>query len=105
MLCFVQTSVAVLEATDIHELYSKAVDKIMESMALFQMQGSNWGFKAMQRLEINTVVYMPLKGKLYIPLPPVLVNKEAIINLKNKGNKCFKACDASVESDKSYSTE
>ena len=74
----------ILEATDVAELYRNAVDKIMESMASFQMRGSNWRFKRVVKLEINIVAYKPLRGNSYIPLPKALRNKKAIINMKNE---------------------
>ena len=33
---------------------------------------------------------MPLGGSSYIPLPPVLAAKKAMINLKNEDAECFK---------------
>ena len=39
-------------------------------------------------------IYKPLKGSSYIPLPPVLANKKAIINMKNEDDQCFKWCVA-----------
>jgi len=33
--------------------------------------------------------YKPIRGKSYIELPKVLADKKAIINIKNKDNKCF----------------
>jgi len=82
----------ILDATDVTELYKNASDKIMESMAAFQMRGSNWRFRMVIKLDINTVVYQPLRGNSYIPLPDKLAKKEAIINMKNKDNECFKWC-------------
>jgi len=61
-------------------------------MACFQMKGSNWRFKTIEKLNINTVVYKPLRGNSYIHLPKVLADKKAIINMKNKDNECFKWC-------------
>jgi len=66
---FVSKTVVNLDATDVGELYDNAVDKIEESMASLQMRGSNWRFKTIEKLNINTVVYKPLKGSSYIPLP------------------------------------
>ena len=60
---FVSRNEVVLEGTDVNELYTRASDKMLESMATFQMRGSNWRFKAVHKLEINTVAYTPLKGK------------------------------------------
>ena len=78
-----------LEGTDVDDLYDAMTDRVLESMATFQMRGSNWTFKSIICLEIHTVAYEPLKGNCYIPLPLKLVQKKAIINMKNEDNKCF----------------
>src|ERR1043165_517885 len=80
----------ILDSTDVNEIYNKAKDKIMETMASFQMRGSNWRFRAVVKLDINTVIYKPLKGSSYIKLPEELASKKAIINLKNNDDECFK---------------
>ena len=74
------------------ELYENAVDKIKDSIAMFQMPGSNWRFRRVVRLDINTVVYRPLRGKSYIDLPTSIKRKGAIINMKNEDDQCFKWC-------------
>ena len=78
-----------LEGTDVHDLYNTMADRVLEAMATFQRDGSNWTFKSIICLEIHTVVYEPLKGNSYIPLPPKLAQKKAIINMKNEDEKCF----------------
>ena len=60
---FAPKTEVVLESTDIDELYDYAIDKIMKALDAFQMRGSNWRFKLVQKLEINTVVYKPHRGK------------------------------------------
>src|SRR5688572_23095051 len=82
----------VLDSTDVGKIYNKAKDKITETMASFQMRGNNWRFRAVVKLDINTVIYKPLKGSSYIPLPEYLASKKAIINLKNDDDECFKWC-------------
>src|SRR5688572_24941069 len=82
----------ILEATDVSKIYSSAVDKIKESMASYQMQGSNWRFRVVLKLDIDTVEYKPLKGSSYIQLLEYLANKKAIINPKNNDDECFKWC-------------
>ena len=79
-----------LEGTDVNELYDTMIDKVMENIANFQMQGSNWIFKSIIALEIHTVAYEPLRGSSYIPLPRELATKKAIINLKNQDDECFR---------------
>ena len=78
-----------LEGTDVDDLYNTMVDLVLETMAKYQRDGSNWTFKSIICLEMHTVVYEPLKGNSYIPLPPKLAQKKAIINMKNEDNKCF----------------
>ena len=63
---FVSKTEVVLEGTDVGELCNKASDKILESIAKFQMMGSNWRLKSVSRLEINTTAYKPLEGKSHI---------------------------------------
>ena len=43
----------------------------------------------MYKLEIHIVEYNPTKGSSYIPLPDWISNKKAIVNIKNKDEKCF----------------
>src|SRR6218665_3123226 len=89
---FVSKTEVILDATDINEIYSNAISRIPETMANFQMRGSNWRFMALVKLDVDTVTYKPLKGSSYISLPVELVNKKAIINMKNDDNECFKWC-------------
>ena len=78
-----------LEGTDVDDMYDAMTDRVLESMATFQMRGSNWTFKSIISLEIHTVAYEPLSGNSYIPLPLELAQKKAIINMKNEDDKCF----------------
>lgn len=87
---FVSKTETVLAGTDVNVLYKNATDKCIKSMANFQRRGSGWRFKSVVKLDVNTVLYKPLKGSSYIPLPPVLAKREAIINMKNKDDQCFK---------------
>ena len=65
------------------------IDEIMEKLANFLQNGSQWHFKELISLDIYTVDYKPLKGSSYIPLPDFWMRKKAIINMENKDNKCF----------------
>ena len=62
----------------------------MENISTFQNSGSGWVFKSIVSLEIHTVKYQPLGGSSYIPLPEYLAKKQALINLKNDDQQCFK---------------
>jgi len=79
-----------LEGTDVNEMYNDVVNKMMESVTTFKICGSNWRFRSVVRIEIIIIAYRPLRGNSYIPLPKKLAAKNAIINLKNEGDQCFK---------------
>ena len=81
-----------LDGMDEQELYVTMVERILEKLATFQNQGSGWRFRRIIRLELHTLSYNPLRGETWIPLPKELANKKAIINMKNKDNKCFLWC-------------
>ena len=79
-----------LESTVCNELFSKMKETVLESLAKFQRQGSNWRFHSVLRLDIHTLKYVPLGGSSYIPLSKFLAAKKAIINLKNEDDECLK---------------
>ncbi|PFX33260.1 hypothetical protein AWC38_SpisGene1938 [Stylophora pistillata] len=82
----------VFQETDREELYQKCVDKMMESLAKFQIEGSGWFLHSIAGLDLHTVKYTPLKGSSFIKLPPHLAKKKAITNMKNEDDECFKWC-------------
>ena len=78
-----------LDGTEEKDLYVTMTERILENMATFQNEGIPWKLRSIIQLELHTVRYKPLKGETYIPLPKELADKKAIINMKNKDNKCF----------------
>ena len=78
-----------LESTNIEKLVQKCFGKILNDIEDFSSNGSGWYFKEVLRLEVNTVKYNPTKGSSYIDLPKWIKDKEAIINIKNRDDKCF----------------
>ena len=79
-----------LERTNSSELFSKMKETVLESLAKFQSQGSNWRFRSVLSLDLHTVKCEPLGGSSYIPLPAFLAAKKAIMNLKNEDDECLK---------------
>ena len=81
-----------LDGTDEDDIYIIMTERILEKMATFQSMGSGWRLCSIIKLELHTTRYNPLRGETWIPLPKELANKKAIINMKNKDNKCFLWC-------------
>ena len=81
------------EGTNENEIYTTMIDTILERIANLingsSGGGSGWIFYKIINLELHTVSYRPLRGNTWIPLPKELADKKAIINMKNKDNKCF----------------
>ncbi len=63
-------------------------DKMLESLAKFQKEGSGWQLHSITGLNIIIVKFNPLSGSGYSKLPPSIAKKKAIINMKNE--KCEK---------------
>ena len=82
-----------LEGTDENEIYITMTDTILERIANLingsSGGGSGWIFYKIINLELHTASYRLLRGSTWIPLPKELADKKAIINMKNKDNKCF----------------
>ena len=83
-----------LDGTDERELYDRMVEIIIEKMATFQYMGSGYRLYNIIQLELHVVIYNSLRGETWIALPKQLANKKAIINVKDKDNKCFLWCDS-----------
>ena len=85
-----------VEGTDENEIYTTMTDTILERIANLingsSGGGSGWIFYKIIKLELHTAGYIPLRGNIWLPLPKELADKKAIINMKNKDNKCFMWC-------------
>ena len=75
--------------TNILETYENMKQKTIESFATYTSGGSGWIFQSIKILKIKVDRFNPLQGDGYIDLPTAIKTKKAIINVKNKDNKCF----------------
>ena len=81
----------VTAATGFSDLFTVMAGLLVEKLGQFQKNGSGWQFDQVEYLDIHIDPYKPLYGSSYVPLPPVLASKKAIINVKNeKDHECFK---------------
>ncbi|CAH3197162.1 unnamed protein product [Porites evermanni] len=81
-----------LKSDNVQRLIDISKETILGQMEAYSEKGSNWVFKEVVKLEIHTVEYNPNKGSSYIDLPSWIKNKKAIVNIKNKDDKCFLWC-------------
>ena len=83
----------ITEATDPHEIYNEMREEIEEKLQEVEhAEGSGWVFVEVENLTLHTDIWDPIKANSYIKLPDKLKNKNAIVNMTNKDNKCFLWC-------------
>ncbi|GFQ88557.1 uncharacterized protein TNCT_88581 [Trichonephila clavata] len=66
-----------------------SIAKVIASCNEFENKGSGWEFQEVVKNELKIAIYKPLAAASYIPLPPKLKNKKAILNIKNENQRCF----------------
>ena len=81
-----------LKSSNEENLVKKCISKTIKVLEQFNTASSGWFFKEVLKLEVHTVEFNPSKGSSYIPLPGWISNKKAIVNIKNKDDKCFLWC-------------
>ena len=65
--------------------------QILNGIGVWLSEGSGWTVSSINEHYINTVVYEPMRGNSYIPLPVKLQNSaKGLTNLQNKDNECFR---------------
>ena len=70
-----------------------AREVLINKIAEWLSEGSDWTVEAIDSHYVNIVKYLPLRGSSYIPLPEELRNpKIGLINPKNEDQKCFLWC-------------
>ena len=74
-----------------HDL-NEAMQKMYESLEKFMREGSGWYVKKVLKLEMHTIVYKPLGGSSYLPLPKSLSASGSLLNINNNDDKCFLYC-------------
>ena len=81
-----------LRFSDSDELLEYCYNNIYARVDNYTRDGSKWHLKEIVQLEIHTTEHKPTKGSSYIDLPKWIKDKKAIINIKNKDDKCFLWC-------------
>ena len=81
-----------LESTNTNKIFNESKEKMLEGISIYQNNGSGWYLKEVNNLEIHTNEFRSIRGKSYLPLPDWIMRKKAILNIKNKDNKCFLWC-------------
>lgn len=79
----------VLTSTDVDDLLTKLYERLYRESVEYEGQGSGWTLKSVDGILVRINWYQPLRGATFIPLPKVIADKHAVINLQNSDEKCF----------------
>jgi len=55
----------------------------------FNARGSNFVLDAVTSFRLVITQYRPLAGSTFVPTPPRIANKKAVVNVQNRDNRCF----------------
>ena len=81
---------AVLQKNEITAALEEAFPRLQETLEKLTHRGSGWAVVQVRKLWLDIARYQPLRGGSYIPLPPELKSKKAVVNVKNKDDHCLR---------------
>ena len=81
---------AVLQKNEITAALEEAFPRLQETLEKLTHRGSGWAVVQVRKLWLDIARYQPLRGGSYIPLPPALKNKKAVVNVKNMDDHCLR---------------
>ena len=69
--------------------YEQLLKELDGQIEEFNKRGSNFVLDAVTEFTVVIAQYRPLAGSTYIPTPPNIKKKKAVINVVNNDNRCF----------------
>ena len=79
---------ALLQPAEIEKTLDEAFPHILGILEKWTQNGSGWTIDYISTLWLDIAKYRPLRGGSYIPLPAAVKNKKAVVNVKNKDDRC-----------------
>ena len=89
---FQEAATISLNVEEVTQAVNSSVVKRDKDIETFTLNGSGWRYIGLDRVVVTVYDYNPARGRSYIPTPPVLPSKKAIVNVQNTDNNCFMWC-------------
>ena len=84
---------AVITFADLNEEWAETMlQGFITASEEAKLRGSGWSEGEVLEIKLKQSKYNPIVGNSYVPLPEALINKRAVLNIKNTDNKCFMWC-------------
>ena len=78
-----------LNEEEVRERVNRSIVKRDKDIETFTHTGSGWRFIGLDRVVVTVYDCNPARCRSYIPTPPVLASKKAIVNVQMMDNTCF----------------
>ena len=86
---FTGKSRTIIHEEDVEQETDIMVDRLEEQIQDQQARGSNFVFKDLPVIHVSVCDYQPLRGGSYLPLPPSISNKHAVLNIQSNDDLCI----------------
>lgn len=87
---FYTVSKEIFLTTDLKQWFSENVkDKLLKKLEEFQEKDLGWALDSIINMRIHINKYTPLTIGTFCPLPPMIRNKKACVNIRNGDQHCF----------------
>ena len=78
-----------LSIDEFEEEYEDAINMINGKLGDYMGESSGWIMECITSVDLSIAKYTPIRGSSHIPTPTRIKGKQAIVNVKNKDQKCF----------------
>ena len=88
-----QRNPVVLNAFTVHGAagrLNELLEEQLEALANYTERGSGWVVKGISVAYLSISRFEPLRGGSYMPLPKFIQSKKAVVNIKNKDDRCLR---------------
>ena len=86
---FRHSAIPVTNNNEIDKAISESKAIILKNFENYTRAGSGWTLKRCESVDLAISQYRPFRGSSYIPTPEKAAKTKAIVNVKNKDNRCF----------------
>ena len=77
------------DSCDVHDALNSTYENLVSAIEDFQQRGPGWNLDKLIALDLHLLEFDPLQATSYLPLSTCIQNKKAVINIKDKDDKCF----------------
>jgi hypothetical protein len=89
-LSFKTKNLPIFNKSEVDSIITKQFEKLRNEESEFYGKGSGWSLVCIEGLMLRINRYKPLRGSSHLNLPKSIIDKRAVVNIKNKDLQCFK---------------